>query len=86
MKKQLLDCGAKSLCVGEGSAMAVAAMKHMGFSSVTGVHRHRFFSLKQKKIVICDTYTPAGEPISTNKRHNAAKIFSHPYVASKEPC
>ncbi|XP_057721017.1 uncharacterized protein LOC130935334 [Arachis stenosperma] len=51
MKKQLLDCGAKSLCVGEGSAMAVAAMKHMGFSSVTGVHRHRFFSLKQKKIV-----------------------------------
>ncbi|MED6131108.1 hypothetical protein PIB30_006727 [Stylosanthes scabra] len=51
IKKQLLDCGAKSLCVGEGSTMAVAAMKHMGFSSVAGVHSHRFFSLKQKKIV-----------------------------------
>ncbi|MED6110698.1 hypothetical protein PIB30_045265 [Stylosanthes scabra] len=52
LNKQLLDCGAKSLCVGEGSTMAVAAMKHMGFSSVAGVHRrHRFFSLKQKKIV-----------------------------------
>ncbi|KAL1322480.1 hypothetical protein HN51_067491 [Arachis hypogaea] len=35
--------------------------------------------------VICDAYTPAGEPIPTNKRHNAAKIFSHPYVASEEP-
>ncbi|XLS55793.1 hypothetical protein HN51_005548 [Arachis hypogaea] len=26
-----------------------------------------------------------GEPVPTNKRHNAAKIFSHPYVASQEP-
>ncbi|XLU99209.1 hypothetical protein S245_013549, partial [Arachis hypogaea] len=30
-----------------------------------------------------------GIPVSTifptNKRHNAAKIFSHPYVASQEP-
>ncbi|RYR07998.1 hypothetical protein Ahy_B05g075516 isoform B [Arachis hypogaea] len=36
-------------------------------------------------LVICDAYTPAGEPIPTNKRHNAAKIFSHPDVASEEP-
>ncbi|XLS91214.1 hypothetical protein HN51_067222, partial [Arachis hypogaea] len=36
-------------------------------------------------LVICDAYTPAGEPIPTNKRHNVAKIFSHPYVASEEP-
>ena len=51
MGKHLLDCGAKSLCIGEGSPMAVTAMKQMGFSSVVGVHKHRFFSLKQKKIV-----------------------------------
>ncbi|MQL41415.1 hypothetical protein EI012_26260, partial [Escherichia coli] len=36
-------------------------------------------------IVICDAYTPAGEPIPTNKRHNAAKIFSHPEVVTEEP-
>ncbi|RYR16586.1 hypothetical protein Ahy_B04g073625 isoform G [Arachis hypogaea] len=36
------------------------------------------------KIVICDAYTPAGEPIPTNKRHNAAKIFSHPYEITAE--
>ncbi|EFH42477.1 predicted protein, partial [Arabidopsis lyrata subsp. lyrata] len=28
--------------------------------------------------VMCDPYTPAGVPIPTNKRHNAAKIFRHP--------
>ncbi|PSS30055.1 Glutamine synthetase nodule isozyme like [Actinidia chinensis var. chinensis] len=36
-------------------------------------------------LVMCDTYTPAGEPIPTNKRHNAAKIFSHPEVAAEVP-
>ncbi|KAF7822188.1 glutamine synthetase [Senna tora] len=36
-------------------------------------------------LVMCDAYTPAGEPIPTNKRHNAAKIFSHPEVAKEEP-
>ena len=34
---------------------------------------------------MCDTYTPAGDPIPTNKRYNAAKIFSHPEVAAEEP-
>ena len=34
---------------------------------------------------MCDTYTPAGEPIPTNKRCNAAKIFSHPDVAAEVP-
>ncbi|KAJ6290767.1 hypothetical protein OIU78_026500 [Salix suchowensis] len=33
--------------------------------------------------VICDAYTPAGEPIPTNKRCRAAKIFSHPDVAAE---
>ncbi|KAL4294660.1 hypothetical protein AHAS_Ahas18G0250300 [Arachis hypogaea] len=36
-------------------------------------------------LVICDAYTPAREPIPTNKKHNAAKLFSHPYVAPEEP-
>jgi len=35
--------------------------------------------------VMCDCYTPAGEPIPTNKRYNAAKIFSNPEVAAEEP-
>ncbi|KAK4272883.1 hypothetical protein QN277_021377 [Acacia crassicarpa] len=51
MGKQLLDCNAKSLCIGEGASMAASAMQQLGFSSVHGVHKHRFFSLKQKKIV-----------------------------------
>ncbi|KAJ6359215.1 hypothetical protein OIU76_000853 [Salix suchowensis] len=36
-------------------------------------------------LVMCDAYTPAGEPIPTNKRYNAAKIFSHPDVAAEVP-
>lgn len=34
---------------------------------------------------MCDTYTSAGEPIPTNKRHNAEKIFSLPDVVAEEP-
>ncbi|KAA3488447.1 glutamine synthetase cytosolic isozyme 1-like [Gossypium australe] len=34
---------------------------------------------------MCDTYTPAGDPIPTNKRFNAEKIFNHPDVAAEEP-
>jgi glutamine synthetase len=34
---------------------------------------------------MCDCYTPAGEPIPTNKRYNAAKIFSNPAVSAEEP-
>ncbi|KAK7245140.1 hypothetical protein RIF29_39975 [Crotalaria pallida] len=51
MGKQLLNYGAKSLCIGEGSSMAIVAMKQLGFTSVSGVQRHSFFSLMQKKIV-----------------------------------
>ncbi|KAL8137952.1 hypothetical protein V2J09_003953 [Rumex salicifolius] len=35
--------------------------------------------------LLCDAYTPQGDPISTNKRAEAAKIFSHPDVASQVP-
>lgn len=34
---------------------------------------------------MCDCYTPQGEPIPTNKRYEAAKIFSSPAVAAEEP-
>ncbi|PON82329.1 Glutamine synthetase [Trema orientale] len=36
-------------------------------------------------LVTCDAYTPTGEPIPFNKRHNAAMIFSHPDVVAEEP-
>ncbi|KAK4388512.1 Glutamine synthetase leaf isozyme, chloroplastic [Sesamum angolense] len=36
-------------------------------------------------LVICDTYTPAGEPIPTNKRYRAAQIFSDPKVTAEIP-
>ncbi|KAL5995844.1 hypothetical protein ACLOJK_025915 [Asimina triloba] len=36
-------------------------------------------------LVICDTYTPAGEPIPTNKRHRAAQIFSNQKVIDEVP-
>ncbi|XP_023515062.1 glutamine synthetase nodule isozyme-like isoform X2 [Cucurbita pepo subsp. pepo] len=36
-------------------------------------------------LVMCDAYTPSGEPIPTNKRFNAAKIFSHADVVAEEP-
>lgn len=35
--------------------------------------------------VICDTYTPAGEPIPTNKRYKAAEIFSKKKVIDEIP-
>lgn len=51
MGKQFLNCEANTLCVGEGSSMAVKAMKQLGFSTVSGVYTNRFFSLKMKNIV-----------------------------------
>ncbi|KAF8392519.1 hypothetical protein HHK36_022862 [Tetracentron sinense] len=36
-------------------------------------------------LVLCDAYTPAGDPIPMNKRYDAAKIFNHPEVAAEEP-
>lgn len=35
--------------------------------------------------VICDTYTPAGEPIPTNKRAKAAEIFNNKKVNEEIP-
>ncbi|CAN6902035.1 unnamed protein product [Brassica oleracea] len=36
-------------------------------------------------LVMCDAYTPVGNPIPTNKKYNAAKIFSNSKVVSEEP-
>ncbi|KAE9450094.1 hypothetical protein C3L33_18003, partial [Rhododendron williamsianum] len=36
-------------------------------------------------LVICDAYTPGGEPIPTNKRYAAAQVFSNPEVAAEVP-
>ncbi|XVF55457.1 hypothetical protein PTKIN_Ptkin06aG0037500 [Pterospermum kingtungense] len=49
MRKQMLSYSAKALCVGAGSVSAVAALRDLGFSDVTGVYRHPFFFLKHKK-------------------------------------
>lgn len=34
---------------------------------------------------MCDAYTPAGDPIPTNKRHAAAEIFINPDVVAEVP-
>ncbi|XWS09081.1 hypothetical protein CRYUN_Cryun40dG0055500 [Craigia yunnanensis] len=36
-------------------------------------------------LVICDAYTPAGDPIPTNKRHRAAEVFSNKKVVDEVP-
>ncbi|KAI3783722.1 hypothetical protein L1987_42808 [Smallanthus sonchifolius] len=36
-------------------------------------------------LVMCDSYTPKGEPIPSNTRCNAVKIFSHSDVVAEEP-
>ncbi|XP_039007676.1 uncharacterized protein LOC120135470 [Hibiscus syriacus] len=51
MGKKLLSYSAKALCVGEGSVSAVMALRDLGFSTVNGVYRHPFFSIKHKKFV-----------------------------------
>ncbi|CAJ1893692.1 unnamed protein product [Sphenostylis stenocarpa] len=49
---RLLYPGAKSLCVGEGSLVAVTTMKQLGFSSVSAVQTSR---LEQKKVLYEDS-------------------------------
>ncbi|KAF3442840.1 hypothetical protein FNV43_RR16758 [Rhamnella rubrinervis] len=49
--KQLLNYGAKALCVGEGSDSAVSVLRDLGFSNAHGVEEHRIFLLKRKRFV-----------------------------------
>ncbi|KAA8544034.1 hypothetical protein F0562_021789 [Nyssa sinensis] len=51
MEKDLLDSGAKALCVGDGSATAVTSLRELGFSNAFGVERHPFFSFSRKRFV-----------------------------------
>lgn len=51
MGMQMIDSSAKALCVGEGSAPAVYALRDLGFVNAFGVHKHPFFSLKHKRMV-----------------------------------
>ncbi|KAE8679376.1 putative E3 ubiquitin-protein ligase LOG2-like [Hibiscus syriacus] len=51
MGKQMLSYTAKALCIGEDAVSAVMALRDLGFSDVTGVYRHPFFSLKHKRFV-----------------------------------
>ncbi|CAN0926891.1 hypothetical protein LINGRAHAP2_LOCUS35567 [Linum grandiflorum] len=50
--KQLLDHNAKALCVGEGSASAVYALRELGFANASGADKHLFsFLPRQKKYI-----------------------------------
>lgn len=51
MGKNLLNYGAKALCIGHGTASAVSALREMGFSNVDEIQRHPFFMLRQKQVV-----------------------------------
>jgi hypothetical protein len=51
MGMQMIDSSAKALCVGEGSAPAVYALRDLGFVNAFGVHKLPFFSLKHKRVV-----------------------------------
>ncbi|XP_026415048.1 glutamine synthetase nodule isozyme-like isoform X2 [Papaver somniferum] len=43
------------------------------------------FRKRNNILVMCDAYTPVGEPIPTNKRCDAARIFSDPVVKKEVP-
>ena len=51
MEMDLLDNGAKTLCVGVGSGTAISALRELGFSDALGVDRHPFFSLLRKRFI-----------------------------------
>ncbi|KAJ4704878.1 Methyltransferase type [Melia azedarach] len=51
MGLKMLSNDAHALCVGEGSASSVYALREVGFDNVCGVYRHPFFSLKHRKFV-----------------------------------
>ncbi|KAH6766266.1 hypothetical protein C2S52_017249 [Perilla frutescens var. hirtella] len=51
MEKNFLQSDARVLCVGERSASAVLALRHLGFFNAFGVDRHPFFSLLKRRFV-----------------------------------
>ncbi|KAF9595810.1 hypothetical protein IFM89_004748 [Coptis chinensis] len=51
MDEKLLKINAKALCVGDGTASAVSALRELGFINIFGMNRHPFFSLMRKSFV-----------------------------------
>ncbi|KAL3518372.1 hypothetical protein ACH5RR_020961 [Cinchona calisaya] len=51
MGKNLLDPNSRTLCVGEGSASAVLALRELGFPHAVGVGSHPSFSLLKRRFV-----------------------------------
>ncbi|CAH9130255.1 unnamed protein product [Cuscuta epithymum] len=51
MVNSFLDSDVKSLCVGEGADAAVLALRDLGFSDVSGVSSHPFFSLMKRRFM-----------------------------------
>ncbi|KAL3618594.1 hypothetical protein CASFOL_037676 [Castilleja foliolosa] len=51
MEKNMLQSNARSLCIGQNSAPAVLALRHLGFFDAHGVDRHPFFSLFKRRFV-----------------------------------
>jgi len=46
--KRLLNYGAKTLCIGQGSNIVVSTMQRLGFSTVAALNNHAFFSPNNK--------------------------------------
>lgn len=51
MEKNFLRSDARVLCVGERSASALLALRHLGFFNAFGVDRHPFLSLVKRRFV-----------------------------------
>ncbi|ESW17220.1 hypothetical protein PHAVU_007G221200 [Phaseolus vulgaris] len=49
--KRLLNYGAKTLCIGQGSNIVVSTMQRFGFSTVAALNNHAFFSPNNKNFV-----------------------------------
>lgn len=51
MEKDLLQSSAAALCIGERSASAVLALRHLGFFDTIGIEKHPYFSLLKRRFV-----------------------------------
>ncbi|XP_058786642.1 glutamine synthetase nodule isozyme-like isoform X2 [Vicia villosa] len=82
-------CRSKILRSKKGEILQRAFVCHrQGFRDLIENIPHAIFKDPFRRgnhiLVMCDAYTPAGEPIPSNKRHAAAKVFSHPDVVAEE--
>lgn len=78
-------CGpAQAALASAAAAAGLVPRSDADDSAVDGV-RGEVFGGCRNLLVVCDTYTPAGDPIPTNTRASAARIFNVPDVAAEEP-